>query len=659
MRNKLFLGIILCFFLVFSPLVQGQMCGDVNGDLDINISDLVYLINWGFMYGPEPVSLTDANMDNCSGIDINDMMYLCSYLFAGGPAPCTFGAADCSYANGGFVLLDHVDGEIAPGVLALDVPITFHIRYVNNTGNNVKGIVNGFTVSSPEGATWSSTAIDTTSAMGFSTFDLFAHPGNINTDGVGIDTVSATGITLALSGLSDGFSEIGYTITIGPLSSTDFGKHIVLDSTSFYPIGCWKWSVDGYSSYYPNWNGPYNFVIGDSAIEPESGVSISGIEGYPVGTTVLPTGEPITFNINYNNTYGYTCDILSNGFEVYSPDGAVWGSTAGSQTGVFTTDMFNAGIFINPINVNGMDYDTIGFGAVNMTGAGMPDGFSGDPFQITIGAIDPIYAGKMICIDSCWYPPINNWLWGSLANPDLVPDWNGPYCYTIESSGIEEYYLNLSSDTFFFNTLVGGQMNFNEVLLVSEINGGNIPYSATDDASWLSLGFSAGTTPWPMEVHVDASGLAAGVYYATITVTSDSASNSPQYTVAKLTITEPSQAAILLDNVYGELEPGYIRTGIPVTFNFRYINTTDGNVRGMTNGYQVYSPDGAEWVTTVGDTLGGLGLEMFDLVYVINYYGVDGAGVSRFKDWLLVVFVGIVGSSSSVEPLLTALWNCL
>ena len=76
--------------LVVSILIREQEvgCGDVTGDLSIDIDDVVFLINFIFSGGPapEPVDLGDVN---CSGgVDIDDVVYLISYIFAGGPEPC-------------------------------------------------------------------------------------------------------------------------------------------------------------------------------------------------------------------------------------------------------------------------------------------------------------------------------------------------------------------------------------------------------------------------------------------------------------------------------------------------------------------------------------------------------------------------------------------
>ncbi len=68
---------------------QHGFCGDANNSGMINISDVVYLINYIFSGGsaPDPIESGDAN---CSSlVNISDAVYLINYIFAGGAAPCS------------------------------------------------------------------------------------------------------------------------------------------------------------------------------------------------------------------------------------------------------------------------------------------------------------------------------------------------------------------------------------------------------------------------------------------------------------------------------------------------------------------------------------------------------------------------------------------
>ncbi len=59
------------------------------GESPIDISDLVYLVDYMFQSGPEPVCMDDANIDGSGDdlIDIGDLVYLVGFMFLGGPEP--------------------------------------------------------------------------------------------------------------------------------------------------------------------------------------------------------------------------------------------------------------------------------------------------------------------------------------------------------------------------------------------------------------------------------------------------------------------------------------------------------------------------------------------------------------------------------------------
>jgi len=68
-------------------ILTGLLRGDVNRDGVINMSDVVYLINYLFIGGPapDPLELGDANCDGV--VNGADVVYLINYLFIGGPPP--------------------------------------------------------------------------------------------------------------------------------------------------------------------------------------------------------------------------------------------------------------------------------------------------------------------------------------------------------------------------------------------------------------------------------------------------------------------------------------------------------------------------------------------------------------------------------------------
>ncbi len=64
------------------------MCGDINNDDGpiVDIADLVYMVDYMFTGGPEPLVLQSADVNASGGvIDIGDLVFLVDFMFTGGP----------------------------------------------------------------------------------------------------------------------------------------------------------------------------------------------------------------------------------------------------------------------------------------------------------------------------------------------------------------------------------------------------------------------------------------------------------------------------------------------------------------------------------------------------------------------------------------------
>jgi hypothetical protein len=72
---------------VFSKPSSDVICGDANGDDQVNVGDAVFLIAYVFKGGPppDPVCLGDANGDG--QVNVGDAVYLIAYVFKGGDPP--------------------------------------------------------------------------------------------------------------------------------------------------------------------------------------------------------------------------------------------------------------------------------------------------------------------------------------------------------------------------------------------------------------------------------------------------------------------------------------------------------------------------------------------------------------------------------------------
>ena len=83
---------------IYTLSVYEFTCGDADGDGSVVIQDAVYLVNYIFKKGPEPMPV-EAGDANCDGnVSIADVVYLINYLFKRGPDPCDpddNGVPDC------------------------------------------------------------------------------------------------------------------------------------------------------------------------------------------------------------------------------------------------------------------------------------------------------------------------------------------------------------------------------------------------------------------------------------------------------------------------------------------------------------------------------------------------------------------------------------
>jgi hypothetical protein len=175
--------------------------------------------------------------------------------------------AGSAFGQGGFTLDNtypvYPGDHIKPG----DV-VTFDIRMTNNTGANLTGITNGFRVYSETGVEWTTTLAELTGAITTDMFDngVFINPYGIT--GSGADTMGFGGFKMFKPGIPDGFDEVVYTLTIGPIAE-EFDKGVIcLDSSFYRPINLWKWSTTA-GDYYPTWDGPHCFVVDRCAGDPD------------------------------------------------------------------------------------------------------------------------------------------------------------------------------------------------------------------------------------------------------------------------------------------------------------------------------------------------------------------------------------------------------
>ncbi|KAA3635530.1 MAG: hypothetical protein DWP97_04585 [Calditrichaeota bacterium] len=242
---------------IFSADIE-YICGDLDGTNTIDIADLVYLTAYIFKYDTSPVAPADGDIDGLKGVNIGDLSYLVTYLFEEGEAPdCN--AKEFELAVKDSVILESVNGQVNDTLIQIGTPVVFNIR-LKNSDMKQNGIMNGFRIYSPDGATWDSTIADTNGTIGEKQFDLIFSNMQTNTDGIDSDTVALSGVRMFGPGMAKDFNEVVYAIKIGPFKSEDIGKTICIDSSYIGPAGDWLWTnANGVQK--PSWDGPHCFTI--------------------------------------------------------------------------------------------------------------------------------------------------------------------------------------------------------------------------------------------------------------------------------------------------------------------------------------------------------------------------------------------------------------
>lgn len=268
-----------------------------------------------------------------------------------------------------------------------------------------------------------------------------------------------------------------------------------------------------------------------SSIASDFAISLDTVVGLYEPNS-LNTNQQITFYLRVTNSGTYPMKGITNGFRIYSPNGATWDTTIGdNDLGTLGSSDFDLIWVVNEFSLTGSGSDTLGFGGATLSGSGLAAGFDDTAYTITIGPIPALDHGKTICIDSCFYPPSGIWQWsggevGGVLIGERVPEWTGPHCYTIVDAGGGQCLLP--------NPLVikleteEGNPSAGQSLGIDVFDTGNpLNFSLANGPSWLDLSADSGTTPATITASASVAGLPVGEVRETVTLTAAGASNSP------------------------------------------------------------------------------------------------------------------------------------
>ncbi len=176
--------------------------------------------------------------------------------------------------------------------------------------------------------------------------------------------------------------------------------------------------------------------------------------------------------------------------------------------------------------------------------------------------------------------------------------------------------IRLTPSSLSFTATQGAANPAAQTVNVTNPGGGTLTWTASDNASWLTLSTTSGTTTTetdPITVSINTAGLSAGTYNATITVSANSATNTPQVVPVTLTINPPATSSATLTwnantesdlagyKIYRATAPGaygapiatlqgnvtsYVATGLQVGTTYYFVVTaydTAGNESAYSN----------------------------------------------------------------------------
>ncbi len=137
--------------------------------------------------------------------------------------------------------------------------------------------------------------------------------------------------------------------------------------------------------------------------------------------------------------------------------------------------------------------------------------------------------------------------------------------YTVTADYQTPGELSLSRSQLYFGANTSGAATGDQTFFISKSGENTLNWTVSDNASWLTCSPTSGTNSGEVTVLVDASGLAAGTYYGTITVSALNVSNSPQYVNVALVVYKVNTTGVPFGYFETPKDGAYVYGSIPVT----------------------------------------------------------------------------------------------
>lgn len=151
--------------------------------------------------------------------------------------------------------------------------------------------------------------------------------------------------------------------------------------------------------------------------------------------------------------------------------------------------------------------------------------------------------------------------------------------------------LSVTPSAFNLTTAVGEAVPA-QTILISNAGTGTLNWTATDNATWLSLSASSGAAPAAIQMSLNAAALSPGTYTGQVTIQSSNAPNSPLVIPVTLNVITPEMIQLEAEGGYTSIMLSWTIANNPQVVNYRLLLGDNG-------------ADSENWapVATVADTM--------------------------------------------------------
>lgn len=312
-------------------------------------------------------------------------------------------------------------------------------------------------------------------------------------------------------------------------SDRDWGSGIAVVGSSAYVAGSTE------SDNFPTTSGAFDTSLGGQF---DGFITKIGTKGMNLGYSTFLGGSDMD--------YGYGIDVDGSGrafvtgtteSEDFPTTSGAYDTSLGGSKDAFITKLDSSG--------TGLDYSTYFGGSSSDYGRGIVIDEHGN------ACVVGYTASSDFPTTSSAYDTSHNGSYDAFAvkiNPE-----------------ISQPIIMVSVSELYFGAIIGGDKTPAQKFRISNKGEGTLDWVVSKEAAWLSCTPGSGAGPGNVTVSVDPTGLPAGSYTDTITISATDAVNSPQTVTVTLNVHKPNTSSIPFGEFATPIDGSTVRSSIPVT----------------------------------------------------------------------------------------------